>query len=257
MTRVAFLASLALLTVLLSGCNDALVRSDPVVTEPTPVSKLAHLNTELGVGYMREGRTDLAYKRLTKALDVAPDYDLALAAMALLLDQLGKTEDAEHYYKRAVSAGGSSHARNNYGTFLCRQGRIDAALGYFKEAVDNPLYNEAETALTNAGLCLKRNGRPAEAEEFLRAALARNGRVSSALIAMSELSLTNGRELAARGYLQRYLEVAKHSSNSLWLGVQIERELGDKNAVSSYAMALKANYPDAPETKLLLESEIQ
>ena len=39
--------------------------------------------------------------------------------------------------------------------------------------------------------------------------------------------------------------------------VQIEHELGDKNAASSYAMLLRANYPDAPETKLLLESDIQ
>ena len=56
------------------------------------------------------------------------------------------------------------------------------------------------------------------------------------------------------GYLQRYLEVGKHTSKSLWLGIRIERDLGDNNAASSYAMLLKAKYPDAPETRELLAS---
>ena len=71
---------------------------------------------------------------------------------------------------------------------------------------------------------------------------------------MSEVSFQTERYLPARAYLERYLAVSSHSPQSLWLGVQIERKLGDKNSASSYAMMLKSNYPDSRETQLLLES---
>jgi len=71
---------------------------------------------------------------------------------------------------------------------------------------------------------------------------------------MAQVSALLERNLSARGYLQRYLEQAPHSAKTLWLGIRIERALGDENAVSSYALLLKANFPDSDETGLLLES---
>ena len=258
MYRVTFLFIVGLLTGALAGCNSAFVNDDTGIRKEQEVDRLAALNTKLGIGYLREGRTDLAYKRLGKALEIQPNYAGALTAMALLLDSLGKSNEASAHYRRAVAAAPSdSGALNNYGSFLCRHGDTEQAIAHFERAASNPLYNAPEAALTNAGLCLARNGDKAQAEAFFRRALTKDPKMAPALISMSELSLSNGRELAGRGYLQRYLEVAKHTSQSLWLGIQIEHELGDKNAASSYAMLLRANYPDAPETKLLLESDIQ
>ncbi len=74
---------------------------------------------------------------------------------------------------------------------------------------------------------------------------------------MAELSFEAEQYLAARGYMQRYEQVSRHNSRSLWLGIRIERKLGDKDAVSSLAMLLKANYPDSPETRLLIESGVR
>ena len=71
---------------------------------------------------------------------------------------------------------------------------------------------------------------------------------------MCDLSFRLGRHLPARGYLQRYAEVARHSPRSLWLGVRIERELDDRDAEASYALQLEKNFPDSAQTKLLLES---
>jgi type IV pilus assembly protein PilF len=49
--------------------------------------------------------------------------------------------------------------------------------------------------------------------------------------------------------------VAPHTPHSLWLGIQIERVLGDRNALSSYGMLLRNNFPAAEETKLYLKSK--
>ena len=72
---------------------------------------------------------------------------------------------------------------------------------------------------------------------------------------MGEVSYRQGQYLKARGYLARYSEVAKHNARSLWLGVRVERQLGDADAVGSYSVALKGRFPESEETRLLIESE--
>ena len=71
---------------------------------------------------------------------------------------------------------------------------------------------------------------------------------------MAKLSFETGRYLPARGYLQRYVAAAKHTAESLWLGIQIEQQLGDKDAISSYALLLKNTFPDSDQARLLRES---
>ena len=250
----AGLAALALLT----ACNNSLLQSKAVEKplEVQTVDRIAALNTRLGIGYLREGRNELAFKKLSKALEIQPDYSGAHNAMGILYERLGQPKRAERYFESALAtAPQDSAARNNYGGFLCRQGRVDDAVSQFEAAIANPLYKAPYRAMTNAGLCLSNTERKDEAEAYLRRALRLQPKQPSALLAMSELTAATGRQLSARAYLQRYVEQGQHNSRSLWLGVRIERELGDCNAASSYAMLLKAKYPDAKETRLLLESE--
>lgn len=218
-------------------------------------SRLAEVHTQLGIGYLREGKLEQAHNRLQRALDADPNYSTAHNAMGLLQEQLKNPKEAEKHYRRAISLNPTdSAAQNNYGTFLCRQGRYEEGDAQFIKATENPLYQSPERAYANAGVCMKLAGDYDKAERYLRKALQINPKIPQALIAMSELSYDKDRYLAARAYLQRYLEVAPHTSQSLWLGVRIERELGDKNTASSYALLLKSNYPDSRETQLLLES---
>jgi type IV pilus assembly protein PilF len=221
-------------------------------------NRLAVLHTQLGIGYLREGRNELAFRKLSKALEAQSDYSGAHNAIALLYERLGQDERARKHFRAAIEyAPQDSSARNNYGSFLCRRGFVDEAIEQFEAAVANPLYEAPGNALTNAGLCLYRSEQTVGAETYLRRALRQNPRQVSALLTMSEIAASSGRELSARGYLERFLTNGKHNSQSLWLGVRIERKLGDLNAASSYALLLKANYPDARETRLLLESESQ
>ena len=222
------------------------------------VDPVAELQTKLGAGYMREGKLDLAWEKLNNALEADSRYSVAHNAMGLLYEQLNKPESARKHYELAVEYNPTdSSAHTNYGSFLCRRGEFDAAERNFRQALDNPLYPTPEIPITNLGLCLRQEGQKDLAENYLRRALELNPRIASALIAMSDLSLQNGHELSARAYIERYAEVTNHSPRTLWLGVQIERALGDLNAAASYAMLLRSNYPDSQETRLLLESESQ
>ena len=242
-----------LILALLSACQ-----STPVQTtggEPQSASRLAQVHTQLGIGYLREGKLEQAYNRLQRALDADPNFSTAHNAMGLLQEQLKNPAKAEEHYRRAVSLNpADSAAQNNYGSFLCRHDRHEEGEARFNKVIENPLYKTPEIAYANAGVCMKLAGDYDKAEGYLRSALQINPKIPQALIAMAELSYDKESHLTARAYLQRYLEVAPHTSQSLWLGVRVERELGDKNTASSYALLLKSNYPDSRETQLLLES---
>ncbi len=242
---------------LLSACESPGPR-DSIGPSPQTVNRNAELQTRLGMGYLREGKYELAWQRLNKALDADPRYSTAHNAMALLYERIGQAEKARTHYSAAIKHNPSdSSAHTNYGSFLCRQGELEAAEEQFQLAIGNALYETPEIPYANLGLCMSQVGRRDDAEKYLRRALELNPRIPGALIAMSDLSLQKGEQLSARAYMQRYAEVAPHSPRTLWLGIQIERALGDRDTAASYAMRLKNQYPDSNETRLLLESESQ
>ena len=80
-------------------------------------------------------------------------------------------------------------------------------------------------------------------------------RFGEALLQMADLEYQQTEYMSARAFLQRYMEVGRTSPATLWLGVRIERGLGNKAQAQHYAQRLKSEYPSAAQTKELLESE--
>jgi type IV pilus assembly protein PilF len=216
----------------------------------------AEINVQLGVGYMQQGRTDLALEKLTRALELDPSSAQGHSVIAVLYERIGQQELAGTHYRRAIAlAPQDPGIQNNYGRFLCTQNRLEEAERYFLSAVKDPHYRSPEVAYTNAGICAKRVPDLAKAEQYLRSALQVDPHYPPALVEMAEISYEQGNFLPARAYLQRYLDAAPNSAESLWLGIRIERKLGDRNAVASYSLLLKTHFPDSEETRWLLESE--
>lgn len=240
----------------LAGCNATTTSSTrPIQRTDNTTNEVALANLRLGTAYMEQRNYEKSLEKLEKALQADPDYYATLNVMAILHQRMGRFEDAENYFKRALNVNPSeSITLNNYGQFLCATGRLEESESVFVQAAENPLYSSPEIAYTNAGLCSLKNQQTDKAEEYFRLALEKNPNISPALIKMSEISLQKANYLSARAYLQRYSTNNAHTANSLWLGIQIERELGDKDAVSSYALQLRNNYPDSQEARLLRES---
>lgn len=212
----------------------------------------SRINTQLGINYMQQGNLNQASDSLEKALEQDRRNPEAHAAKAVLAERLGDYDDADHHFRRSLRLDDEqSSVRNNYGRFLCNQGRYDEADEQFQYAIEDSLYQRRHVVLVNAGLCAMRDDRPDQAEEYLRRALQHESRFAPALRQLAELRYENGDYLSARGYYQRLMEQRSQNAATLWLGVRIEDALDNNDEAASYALRLRSDYPDSDEAQAL------
>jgi type IV pilus assembly protein PilF len=241
----------SLLAIVLAGCSSI----ENYKNEQAKNERLVATQVQLGVGYYEQGNYEVAMEKLQKALELKPDYGPAHSAIALVYEQMQKYDKADEHYREAVDLSPEDGGiYNNYGVFLCKRNRAEEAEKYFIKAIQLPLYATPELAYENAGACARRIPDNEKAEKYLNKALELNPNLPTALINMAEIRFTQERFLASRGFLQRYEAVFPHSAESLWLGIRIERKLGDKNAEANYKKQLQTRFPKSEQFRMMLNS---
>jgi len=240
---------------LLSACaSNSTVQNDNYISD----DKAADINLKLGIEYMRLGRTDIALNKLQKALELDPQYAETYNVLAVLYERLGLVDEAKQHYQTALTfKPKGSDIHNNYGQFLCQQNQWKEAEKHFLQALENPVYQKPEIPYTNAALCALKNHQNSIAETYLRKALGQNTKFPRALYQMAQISYEQENYQQSRDYLQRYLDIAEHTPQSLWLGIRIERKFNNQDTEASYSLLLRRKFPDSQETQLLNQSERQ
>jgi len=212
----------------------------------------ARIHTELAAQYFLRAQHAVALQGLDEALRADPNYAPAHNMLGLVYGDLREDAKAEASFKRAIALQRNySEAHNNYGWFLCQRGRYDDSLAQFELALTNPLYATPERALTNAGLCSLQKGDLKAAEDYLQRALRRVPNQPTALLALADLHARQGRLLSARNLLKQAAAVTELDAPGLWLGVRVERQLGDRASEASYASQLERRFPDSEQTHWL------
>ncbi|WP_455365354.1 type IV pilus biogenesis/stability protein PilW [Kaarinaea lacus] len=240
-----------LLVIMLAGCSSI----EKYKAEQAQNERLVETQVQLGVGYFEQGNYEVALEKLEKAIEVKSDYAPAHSAIALVYERIKKYDLADQHYREAISLSPEDGgAYNNYGVFLCNQNRPEEAEKYFMKAVKIPLYNTPELAYENAGACARRIPDAKKAEAYLSKALELNPQLPIALINMAEIRFDQDRYLSSRGFLQRFESVSSHSAESLWLGIRVERKLGDKNAEANYKKQLQSKFPKSEQFRMMLNS---
>jgi type IV pilus assembly protein PilF len=246
MIKKLWLAILFAAFSMLIGCNSA--GGTRPVQHVAPDAKAADLNMRLGLKYLQRGDYAIALEKLEKALKQNPNLPSAHNTIAILYQRLEENDKAESHFKEAIARQPDySAAYNNYGVFLCQQERYREAEQNFLKAVQNPLYESPAQAYENAGLCVNRIPDQTLAEKYFRKALQLDPDLSKSLLQMAKLRLLNIDYLDARSYISRYKEIADWSPQALFTAIKIEHHLHDENAVSSYALLLRARFPDSDE----------
>jgi len=248
--------SIALLLALLSAC--ATVGDGNGVDTEKRRSEASRANAMLGIEYLRTGNYEMSREKLLKALEIDPDNTDAHDAIAVLYEKVDEPKLAEKHYKRSLSINPDNpRAHNNYGQFLCFQGRYADAEKEFLRAANDAFYQTPSLALTNAGLCAARIPDEASAEKYYRQALERDPRYPPALLQMATLYYSRSEYLTARGYLERYQESGQHTAESLWLGIRTEYALNDHQAWGNYAVMLKNKFPNSSQAAELQKWEYE
>lgn len=230
---------------LLPGCSSTSAKK---VDEPDKARRAAETNTSLGRSYMERGQDEIALEKLKRAVANDKTYAPAHTMLGVLYESLDMDEEAGKEYRLAVNYDPKDgDVNNNYAAFLCRTGKGTEAQKYFEVAFKAPFYATPQIAYANAGLCALGMNDLDKAERYLRQSLEYNAEISEALLAMSSLNFRRGEYLNARAFLQRYESEEDATAESLMLGYQIERALGDQTAATNYQRQLLSQFPGSAE----------
>lgn len=242
---------LAILLVLAGCVSTTTGRSKPEGN----MADAAELNYQLGARYLRNGSYELARDRLLYSIELNPKNALAHTTLALTYEQLENPRLATDSYETAIKVAPRDYdVLNIYAVFLCRQQDFDKAMKHFERAINTLENDDAEITLTNAGVCLVQKPDLAKAETYFRRALEHKSNYGEALLQLCLLKYAQDEFLGARAFLQRYLNSNPPSAGVLYLGVNIEQELGDERARMEYANRVLREYPRSVEAKRILEA---
>ena len=251
-------AAAACLIALLAACSSAPRTPSPSPTEPPPPPKQvevspqerARIHTELGAGYYERGQMDVALDELNEAVKLSPNYANAYNIFGLVYAMLGEDAKAEQNFQRALQlAPQDSEIRANWGWYLCMHGRAREAIPEFEQAIRNPLYKTPEVALVNAARCSMSLGDVANAEIYFKRAMSASPNHPNASYGLALIAYRASRFDEARGWIRPAVQRANPQPEALFLGMCVERKLGDRQAELSYASQLRNRYPDSVETR--------
>lgn len=212
----------------------------------------ARIHTELAAGYYEYGNMAVALEEVREALKAHSDYGPAYNVAGLVYAELKEDKLAQENFQQALRIDPlDSDANNNYGRFLCERKRVDEAIRYFTAALRNPLYKTPERSYVNAGVCLRRRGDHAQAEDYFNRALKLQASQPQALYQLADMAYSRRAYSQAKQYLLRLEKISPANPELLWLAVRIERRLGDQLAAASYGTQLTRNFPQSKEAMAL------
>ena len=248
-TKIPTLAAGFVVTVLVVSLSACVTSTTGGFTEGASQEVALERRVELARNYIGEGNWNDAKRNLELAAAIDPDNAEVHEAFALVYQSTGEYELAEESFEKAISAKHDfSRARNNYAAFLFSQSRYEEAEVQLDFVVEDTLYSARPQAFVNLGVCrLRLFDAPGAEQAFVRA-LSMDRSNSIALLELALLRFDAEDYKSASRYYSSYRGVVRpQSSRGLWLGVRLAQKNGDRDAESSYAMALTNLYPQSPE----------
>lgn len=235
----------------LSACTTENI--DEQTGAPTKnLDQASEINVQLGLQYLNQGNTARAKQKLLQAIKQNPT-STAYGALGYFYETTGDQKQAEQYYLKAISLNPTAGAgHNNYGTFLCRQGRYQQAEQQFKLAVSDKNYLKDASAYENAGLCALLVPNRQKARQYFLKAVQQNPRMSTSLAELAKLSYRQRNYVQANNYMQQYVKSGSVAPDTLLLGVKIALKLKRTPLAKEYGFLLQTNYSNSSQYKQYL-----
>ena len=257
----ALVLAMTLAAAALAGCSTTTTKTPTRDTaggeverrDATPVDprKRAAIRLQLAAGYYQEGKFAIALDELRQAIAIDPGYAEAHMLVGMVYMELGENALAEQNFQRALALDAKNpDVNNNYGWYLCQRGREREAIGYFEAALKDPLYPQKAKPLQNAGVCANKMGDAKLAEDYFRRSFEMDpgGAVSAYNLALIYYDRKDFPR--ARFYVAQVNGSPSPTPASLWLGIRIERRLGNKNNEIALENQLERMFADSREAQM-------
>jgi type IV pilus assembly protein PilF len=237
----------------LSGCT-----TSPVTTASAPEAytdsdepqtrKRAANRLRLAVLYFQEGKHSIALDEVKQAINADPSWFEAYNMRGLIYMRMSDYALADASFQKALSINsGSAEVKHNYGVMLCKQNRTAEALRMFSAAIGTPGYNQRANTWMEQGVCQLEAGQKADAElSFNRSYEIDPGNPVSAY-QIGSLLFQRGETVKAQFYIRRINNSEFATAESLWLGVKIERRLGNFDAVAQLGGQLRKRFAQSAQ----------
>lgn len=249
--RFLLLVVIAINSAFLVGCG-----SQPTVGAGEDATTLAQTNNrerarirlQLAVGYYEQRQMAVALNEIKLAVQADPSFADAYSMRALIYMDMGETRLAEENFLQAIRlAPTEPDFSNNYGWFLCQNGREQQSIAYFDAALKNRTYSSPAKALNNAGTCSLKFGDRNAAERYFSQAFEYEPGNPLTNTSLARLLFERGDYERARFYIGRVMKADVMTADVLWLAIKIERKLGDRAAETSLATQLRRRHGGSQE----------
>ncbi len=240
--------TVALVAFLLSACVTTQTGGFEDKKDP---KKAVELSVQAARGYIQDGKWEPAKRHLKTALEIDSHNAGANDALALVFWRTGEYEQADKHFRQAIgdaSDNEASRIRNNYAAYLFDRKRYAEAETQLEKVADDLLYNKRAEAFLNLGMVRIQLKKYVQAKDVLERAILMDRSNYGAVFQLAEVNFQLGDFAKAQNLYDTYRkQVPTQSAASLWLGVRLAEHAGDRNASSSYALALKHLFPRSEE----------
>lgn len=216
----------------------------------TEAHRLAKTRLQLAALHFEEGRAEVALGEIAQALQVYPRYVDAYNLKGWIHMSLQDQKAANDSFVQALALRpGDADALYNLGWLQCQQKQFALADRNFDAALAAPRTSGQSVARIwlAKGVCLRDAGQGDAALQALETAHEIEPGNPAVAYNFAHALHAQGNAERARFYVRRVNNGQWASAQSLWLGIKVERSLGDRVAMRQLADQLHKRFPDSKE----------
>ncbi len=224
-------------------------KADIVTESDEPdARRRARIRLELAIGYFEQGQTTVALDELKQSISADPNFAPAYNLRGLIYMRLNDPGLAEDSFRRALVLNPrDADVFHNYGWLLCQQSRFGDSYKAFAQAIAVPLYGGRAKSWMAQGLCQMKAGQAGEAELSFQRSYELDAGNPVTGYNLARLLFQRGDLVRSQFYVRRLNNSDLANSESLWLGIKVERKLDNREAVQQLAGQLKKRFAQSRE----------
>jgi type IV pilus assembly protein PilF len=213
-------------------------------------SKRSRVRLELASAYFGRGQYTTALDEVKMAIQADPNVAQAYSLRGLIYAALGDVGVAQESFRRALQLDPQDGSTmQNFGWFLCQQGRYPEADTLFAQALNSPEYDGLVRTFLARGVCEARAGKWLEAEATLKRAYEIEPNNAAVAINLSQVLYQRAEYERARFYMRRVNAVPEQTNaQSLWLAARIEMKLRNRQGANELGQQLRDRFAQSRES---------